>query len=196
MEFFIALIPLAMYFAWVGMIPFFRRPVVRSGGSDLFWLWLGVGGFVMIGPIKLLFPINALTLWGEFAFALVAALYVLVGVLVSGVRASQIVVYNIRQEDFQAFFDDLTFKSEVQMVGNCVWIPKIEVQFSYEIQPFWQCLVLQATSRNQNLGGWLQLEQVLREKFAACQTPLTAKAFILPLLSIVLVAWGCCLGFL
>ena len=194
MEFFIAVIPLAIYFAWIGMIPFYRRPIVRSGGSDLFWLWLGVGGLVMVGPVKLLFPINALVLWNEFAFVLVAALYVLIGVLVSGVRQSQIIIYNIRQEDFQAFFDDLIQKSEVQVVGNCVGIPKIDVQFSFEIQPFWQCLVLRATSHNQNLGGWLQLEQVLREKFAACQTPLTAKALILPLASIFLVAWGSYFG--
>jgi len=191
MEYSIALIPLAFYIASIGVIPFFRRPVVRSGGSDLFWLWLGLGGLVLIGPVKLLFPINALMLWGKFAFALVAALYVLVGVLVSGARQSQIIVYNIRQEDFQLFLDELVQKSEVEMAGNCVQIPKIDIQFSYEIQPFWQCLVLRATSRNQNLGGWLQLEQVLREKLAACRTPLTTKALVLPLVSILLVAWGC-----
>jgi len=196
MELFIALIPLAVYLGLIGMIPFYRRPIVRSGGSDLFWLWLGIGGLVMVGPVKLLFPINTLVLWHEFAFVLVGALYILVGVLVSGIRQSQIVVYNIRREDFQSFLDELQQKSEVQMIGNCVQIPKIDVQFSYETQPFWQSLVLQATSRNQNLGGWLQLEQVLREKFAACRTPITMKALILPLVAVLLVAWGCYLGFL
>jgi len=186
---------MVFYFALIGMIPFYQRPVVRSGGTDLFWLWLGLGGLVMVGPVKLLFPINALMLWNEFAFALVAALYILVGVLATGIRQSQIVVYNIRKEDFQSFLDELIQKNEVQAVGNCLQIPKIDIQFSYEIQPFWQCLVLQATSRNQNLGGWLQLEQVLREKFAACRTPLTTKALILPLVSVLLAALGCYLGF-
>jgi len=189
--FLIALLPLAVYLAWLGMIPFYRRPVVRNGGSDLFWLWLGLGGMVMVGPVKLLFPIGALMVWRELAFFLIAALYVLVGVLVSGLRQSQIVVYNIREEDFQAFLDDLAQKSEEQTVGNCVRIPKIDVQFSYDIQPFWRCLVLRATSRNQNLGGWLQLERVLRERFAVCRTPLTAKAMILPLAVVLLVALGC-----
>jgi len=186
MEFFIALVPITIYLAVAGVIPFYRRPIVRSGGADLFWLWLGIGGLVMVGPVKLLFPINALVLWNEIAFVLVAALYVLVGVLVSGTRQSQIIVYNIRLEDFQSFLDDVMQKNEVQVIGNCVHIPQIDVQFSYEIQPFWQCLVLCATSRNQNLGGWLQLEQVLREKFATCRTPLTAKALILPSLSVLL----------
>ena len=181
-----ALIPLAVYLALIGMIPFYRRPVVRSGGSDLFLLWLGVSGLVMVGPVKLLFPVGALMIWHGFAFFLIAALYVLVGVVVSGIRQSQMIVYNIRPEDFQAFLEELTQKDEVQIVGNCVQILKIDIQFSYDIQPFWQCLVLQATSRNQNLGGWLQLERVLRERFAACKTPLTAKSLILPLLSVLL----------
>ena len=189
MEFLIALTPLAIYLTLIGMIPFSRRPVVRSGGSDLFWLWLGVSGLVMVGPVKLLFPIGALIVWKKFAFFLIASLYVLVGVLVAGIRQSQILVYNIRNEDFQAFLSDLTQKSEVQAVGNCVQIPKIDVQFSYEIQPFWQCLVLRATSRNQNLAGWLRLEQVLREKLAVCKTPLTMKALILPLVSVLLVTF-------
>ncbi|MCL2304250.1 MAG: hypothetical protein FWC43_06205 [Planctomycetaceae bacterium] len=191
MEFLIALVPLAIYFALIGIIPFYRRPIVRSGGSDLFWLWLGVSGLVMVGPVKLLFPINALILWDKFAFALLGALYILVGVLVAGIRQPQIIVYNIRKEDFQSFLDELMEKNEVQVVGNCVQISKIDVQFSYEMQPFWQCLVLQATSRNQSLGGWLQMERVLHEKFAACKTPLTVKALILPLVSVLLAAWGC-----
>ena len=182
----IALLPLAVYLALIGMIPFYRRPVVRSGGSDLFLLWLGVSGLVMVGPVKLLFPVGALMIWHGFAFFLIAALYVLIGVLVSGVRQSQMIIYNIRLEDFLAFLEELTQKGEVQTVGNCVRVLKIDIQFSYDIQPFWQCLVLQATSRNQNLGGWLQLERVLRERFAACKTPLTVKSLILPLITVLL----------
>jgi len=188
---FIAFLPLAIYLALLGMVPFYRRPVVRSGGSDLFFLWLGLSGMVMIGPVKLLFPIGALMIWREFAFVLIAALYILVGILISGIRQSQIIVYNIRQEDFQAFLEELVQKSEAEAVGNCVLVSKIDIQFSYDIQPFWRCLVLQATGRNQNLGGWLQLERVLRERFAECKTPLSAKALILPLVSALLVFFGC-----
>ena len=150
-EILIAFVPLALYFGAIGVIPFFRRPVVYSGGSDLFFLLLGVGGLVLVGPVKLLFPIGALMVWKWLVFPLVLSLYVLISILVAGLRHSQIVVYNVREEDFQAFLAELTEKSEVQIAGNCVQIPKIDVQFSYEHQSFWRCLVLKSTSNDQSL---------------------------------------------
>ena len=186
MECFIALTPLAVYLSWIGLLPFYRRPVVRSGASDLLLLWLGVSGLVMVGPVKLLFPIGALMVWKNLAFVLVGTLYVLTGILVSGFRQSQLIVYNIREEDFQAFLEESAQKEELRVVGNCVLIPKLEIQFSCEIQPFWQCLVLRATSRNQSPAGWIQLERVLREKFAVYRTPLNVKASVLPLVSVLL----------
>ena len=189
-EILIAFVPLALYLGAIGVTPLFRRPVVYSGSSDLFFLLLGVGGLILVGPVKLLFPIGALIVWKWLVFPLVLSLYILISILVAGLRHSQIVVYNVREEDFQAFLAELTEKSEVQISGNCVQIPKIDVQFSYEHQPFWRCLVLKSTSNDQSLPGWAQLERILREKLAAYRTPLAVKNLLFPVVAISLMSFA------
>ncbi len=184
----IALLPLAAYFGMIGVIPFYRRPLVRSGGSDLFFLLLGLGGFIMIGPVKLLFPVGALMFWKGLTFLLLVAVYVLIAILIAGIRQPRIVVYNVQPKDFLLFLTELEQKSEVRTVGNCVQIPVAEIQFSYEVQPYWQCVVLKSTSPKQNLAGWTRLEQLLREKLTVARTPFTSRGLILPLMSVLLFA--------
>lgn len=188
LEFIVAFVPLAFYLGRIGMISFFSRPTVRSGVNDMLLLLMGLVGLFMVGPVKLLFPMEALYVWKGIAFIFLFSLYIFVSILIVGFFGPHIVLYNIRKEDFLALLEELTKADKTVSLGNTMLIEEINVQFIYDIQPFFRCIVLKPTNRNPNLVGWLQLEQVLRLRLEKVQTPFAPRNFILPLFSCALLA--------
>ena len=60
----IALGPLTVYLLLMGLINASRQPFVTSGARDIFSLALGVAGLVMIGPLRLFVPEQAISAFG------------------------------------------------------------------------------------------------------------------------------------
>ena len=56
----IALGPLTVYLMLMGLINASRQPFVTSGARDVFSLALSISGLIMIGPLRLFVPEEAL----------------------------------------------------------------------------------------------------------------------------------------
>ncbi len=167
----IALLPLGLYFGLLGISLCRSRPLVRNGAWDFAALAFGLIGFVMVGPVKLLFPVGALSVWGVFSFVMIVLLYGLVVILIGGALGLKTVVYNIREAEFSAAFSELQQKEEIQSLGNMVVIPKMRIQFSVNVLSKNRIVLLKSTSWNQNLAGWIQWEAMLREALGKVKSP-------------------------
>lgn len=217
-EIFFAFLPLVLYLGYIGLIPLKKRPRVVSGGGDFLLLAFGLMGLILLGPIKLVFPIAALSIWKIFTFPMVMMLYVLVSILISGAIGQKIIIYNIREEDF---FDFLSrekqgdssgsgSENEVQsdsvgekmvILGNSVLIPRDEIQYTFEVQARNQVVIVRSTAQVPNLQRWFQLERRFRERFASVKTPISTRSAIrsgicvLPFFAVILLGWGPVLHF-
>ena len=78
----IALGPLTVYLLLMGLINASRQPFVTSGARDSFTLALGVAGLVMIGPLRLFVPEQALSAFGPWTWVLLGSFYILSVLLV------------------------------------------------------------------------------------------------------------------
>lgn len=193
LEFIVAFLPLGLYLGRTGMFSLSARPTVRSGVNDMLFLLMGLAGLFMVGPVKLLFPMEALYVWKGIAFIFIFSLYIFVSILIVGFFGPHIVLYNIRKEEFLELLCELGKADKTFTLGNSVLVQDINVQFTYDVQPFFRCIVLKPTDRLPNLVGWLQLEQVLRLRLAQVRIPLAPQNFIFSLFSCVLlvgVAWS------
>ncbi|MGL6193756.1 MAG: hypothetical protein ACRC2T_02930 [Thermoguttaceae bacterium] len=159
----IAAVPLALYLTWVIGLRLRRKPTVISGPTDFLLLGFAVVGLMFVGPIKLLFPIGALMIWKSATYGMLISLYFLFVVLFGGIIGPRIVIYNIDGSKFTTVVDKLLANSGVESTGNCINIPNIGVQFSYDVQKWGRCVVLRPTRRNQNIAGWVQLQKVICE---------------------------------
>ena len=150
-----------------------RRIFVVSGGLDVFLLLMGLIGLIMIGPVKLIFPIGALYVWKWWVFPMLVALYGLVATLIAGSFGVRIVIYNASDETFNKLLANVFLRIEKQELesnsnhymvsGNSVIIPSLGIQFYYEVQRWSRCVILRPTTKDQNPANWLYMERILME---------------------------------
>jgi hypothetical protein len=89
----IAILPLAAYLTLFGAIRLSGRPVVTTGGRDIFAVAVAVSGLIAIGPAELFFPRAAATLFGAAIWPVLAFLYFLVVTLIVMSARPRLVVY-------------------------------------------------------------------------------------------------------
>ena len=172
-EIIIAAVPVAAYLGLIGIILCSQRALVVSGGLDVFFLAMGLIGLVMIGPVKLLFPIGALYTWGWRVFPMLVVLYGLVAILIAGALGLRIVLYNVTEDTFRSILTEFLRRinqseneqnpASYDLSGNSVRIPSHGIQFCYEIQKWNRCVIIRPTTKDQRPANWLYFDHLLME---------------------------------
>ena len=159
----IAFAPLALYFFAIAALNSGRRARMLTGQEDLTAIALGLIGFVMIGPMMLFLPVDALAFWGFYTWFFLAVLYALFVWLLTASMRLKLVVYNIMLEELRAILNDVATEldPEARWAGNSLAMPTLGIQFYLEPFPLMRNVVLKATGQQQEIKGWLRFEKSL-----------------------------------
>lgn len=159
----IAFAPLALYFFALAAANIGRRSRVVTGLRDLLALALGLVGFVLIGPILLFLPVDALGFWDIITWPMLTVLYALLVVFVGSMFPPRLVVYNISIEELRNVLSTLApeLDQESRWCGNSLAMPGLGIQFYLEPVSFLRNVSLIATGRGQDMRNWNRLEKSL-----------------------------------
>ena len=159
----VAFAPLALYFFAVAALHSGRRARMLTGQEDFTAIALGLIGFVMIGPMMLFLPVDALAFWGFYTWFFLAVLYALFVWLLTASMRLKLVVYNIKPDELRAILNDVAAEldSEARWAGNSLALPTLGIQFYLEPFPMMRNVVLKATGPQQELKSWLRFEKSL-----------------------------------
>ncbi|MGV3485146.1 MAG: hypothetical protein ACO1RT_12075 [Planctomycetaceae bacterium] len=89
----VAMLPLAAYLTFFGAIRLLGRPMVTTGGRDIFAVAIAISGLMAVGPAELFFPMPAATAFGVAIWPILAFLYFLIVLLVTLSSRPRLIVY-------------------------------------------------------------------------------------------------------
>ena len=160
----VAFIPLALYFFALAVLNGGLRARMLTGQEDLTALALGLIGFVMVGPMLYVLPIDALAFWGYKTWFFLALLYALMAWFLGAVFRFRVVIYNIGMNELRDILEKIgqELDAEARWAGNSLALPTLGIQFYLERTSFLRNVTLKACGTRQNLQGWLHFEKSLR----------------------------------
>ena len=169
----LALGPLAVYSLCLAMMHLSRRAWVVNGTRDLIALGVGVAGFVLIGPIELILPVESWTSYRVYAWIVVLVIYGVTLTLVALLGRPRITVYNIPAEVFRAVLSQAAsaLDPRSRWAGNSLVMPQLDVELNVEAMSPMQTVTIVATHEEQQLAGWRTLESTLVGELRKVQRP-------------------------
>ncbi|MAP73615.1 MAG: hypothetical protein CMJ55_05065 [Planctomycetaceae bacterium] len=155
----IALGPLTVYLMLMGLINASRQPFVTSGARDVFSLALSISGLIMIGPLRLFVPEEALAAFGGWTWALLGAFYILSVLLIGMTSRPRLVVYNITPTQLKTSLGILVAELDknAKWAGDSVELPQLGIQLSIDSKNTMRSCQIVAVGHNQNLASWVRL---------------------------------------
>lgn len=159
----IALGPLAVYVAVLGLINLWARPFLVNGARDAAALGIGISGLMIAGPMELLVSDAAVYRLGSLAWILLLALYLLCLTLVVLLMRPRLVIYNMTRDQMRPLLANLVsdLDREARWAGDSLILPKLGVQLYVETCAAMRIIQLVATGAPQSYDGWRQLESAL-----------------------------------
>jgi len=185
----LALGPLAVYLLVLGVLNLSRRPVLTTGGRDLFAVGLALSGFIVIGPLDLFMPAAAAQRLGPWIWPPLVGLYLLILTLIVLVSRPRLVIYNLAPAELRTILEGMLQRLglEHSWAGDSLSIPFWGIELHVASFPVMRNVSLVATGSTQNLHGWSHLRQELHRELAGAELPpnpigLTLLAFSLVML--------------
>lgn len=162
----LALGPLALYLLVLGAISLRRRPFVVSGPRDTAALGVGLSGLVLVGPIELLMPRDALAQFGVYAWIVLGVMYSLAVTMLVLLGRPRIVAYNATPADVRTALAHALpqLDPDARWVGNSLVLPRLHVELHLEAGFGGRNVSLVAANDEQDYTGWRQLEIALAHR--------------------------------
>jgi hypothetical protein len=175
----IALVPLAAYTLVLGLINLRRQPLVVSGGSDLCAVGIALSGLMFIGPMELFRPEAATIELGNYVWALLLALYLLVVLLAMLVARPRIVIYNIGPEELHPVLAQAASRldAEARWAGNHLSLPRLGVQLHLDSLDIMRNVSLVSSGGRQSIEGWRRLTRELGSELGKLRVKSNPRAF-------------------
>lgn len=179
----LALAPLTVYLLALAWINLSGRPFVVSGPRDLAALGVGVSGMVLVGPVELLLPEQAIYAYRGYVWLLLLVMYSLCVSLAALLARPRLTIYNFTAERLRpvlaAALDELD--SDARWAGASLALPKLHVEFFIESSPGLKNVSLVATAEEQSFAGWRRLDQALAGRLRSAESPPNAWGLVLAL---------------
>jgi len=166
----LALGPLAIYLLLLGAINLSRRPLLVTGARDLASLGVAVAGMVVVGPIELLLPDDAIQVYQSYVWLLLVVMYSLCLSLMVLLARPRLTIYNMTSVDelrpvLAQAVDSLD--KDARWAGGSLALPNLKVELHVETSPLMRNVSLVAGGDEQNYAGWRQLELSLAVRLRA-----------------------------
>ncbi len=162
-RFCLALGPVAMYLLLLGAVNLSRRPLLVSGVRDAAALAVAVAGLVIIGPMELLFPFEAVLRYGPYVWLWLLSLYAMCVVLWLLVLRPRLVIYNISADKLRPVLAELAGRLDTaaRWAGDSLSLPALGVQLYVDSFAALGSISLCSAGGNQSHAGWRRLETEL-----------------------------------
>ncbi|MCA9186984.1 MAG: hypothetical protein R3E01_11275 [Pirellulaceae bacterium] len=172
LHFAIAVIPVALYLFFAGLINLLPRASVVSGYVDTWGLALGLVGLVVAGPMELFMPEATAFRFGPIVWILLLALYLLCITLIVLTMRPRIVVYNIPREQLWQILQQVAgeLDPQVRFAGNAVSLPNLGVDAHLDDFVAMRNIQLVANSQRQDPRGWAMFEKAIRSALRGTKT--------------------------
>ena len=166
-----ALLPLSVYFLMLAYWNTRRVPVILSGHDDLFLLFFALTGFFILGPGKLLLPIEVLVYWGVWVWPFFIAFYLTFVHWILKQLPPRIVIYRAEMSTFRNQLDKIAkeIDSDAEWVNDVLFLPRRGVRVFIHSQGRTQTIIVSAIGSRQNVTTWHHLQenmQNIRQEFA------------------------------
>lgn len=162
----LALGPLSVYLLLLGVINLSRRPLLVTGGRDLAALGVGVSGLILIGPVELLLPEDAINAYQKYVWLLLIAMYALCVSLAALIARPRLTIYNISVEQLRPMLAAAigALDADARWAGSSLVLPGLHVELHLEPNPLLRNVSLVASGEEQSYAGWRQLEIAIAER--------------------------------
>lgn len=190
----VALVPLALYLLILAGVNLARRPFLVSGARDLAALGVAVSGLVVVGPIELLLPEDALHTYKAYVWLLLLSMYALCVALAALVARPRLVIYNFSVDQLRPMLAGLIdeLDAEARWAGCSLALPTLRVELHLEPGSALRNVSLVATAAEQSYAGWRRLEAALRGRLRQAESPPNPWGLALAAASLaMMVAVGC-----
>jgi hypothetical protein len=159
----LALGPLGLYLLTLAVLNLRPRPTLISGPRDTAALVIGLAGLVLVGPIELLLPQRALTVFAIGAWLAALACYGLAACLVVLFARRRLVIYNLPPSVGRPVVLDVIagLDPHSRQAGSTMVSPRLEIELRIDEAP-WLCnLSLVSQRGDDDPAGWQRLEAAL-----------------------------------
>src|SRR5262249_27547788 len=138
-----------------------RRPLVTTGGRDTAALAVAVAGLIIVGPMELFLPADAVGNFGPFVWVLLISFYILSVALLILVQRPRLVVYNVTADVLRPVLAEVAamLDPDVRWAGNSLVMPRLQIELHMEAFPPLRNISLVASHDEQNIESWHRLEQ-------------------------------------
>ncbi len=173
LRFTVAIVPLAVYLATLGLLNLRHYPFVTTGPRDIAALGIGIMGLVIVGPLELFFPEGAAIRFGPFVWVLLIIFYGLCVSLIVLLLRPRIVIYNTTIDQVRPLLTEIAKRMDQKSrwTSDSMIIPNRKIHFHLEAVD-WLCNVqIIATGNRQSYEGWRELEVQLRNATRTTRVP-------------------------
>lgn len=184
----LAIVPLAVYFLFLGIIHVSRRPFILTGDADMALLSAAVSGMVFIGPMNLFFPINAAIRFGSYIWLILAFLYFLITMLVILYSRPRLIVYNIDKTTLKEILDRIAnqLDESSNWAGDSLYIPQQNLDLHLEYVSGLNNVTIVSNKKYSNRLRWRNLKRLLKSELKQTTVSRNKLSIILFLLSAIL----------
>ncbi|MBN1852485.1 MAG: hypothetical protein JW829_07160 [Pirellulales bacterium] len=174
----IALVPLAAYFAVIGLVNLRRRPFLTNGACDLAVLGVALTGVMVIGPMELFMPEAAAVRFGSFVWLFLVVFYWLCVSLVILLSRPRVVIYNIAIDQLRPVLADVVGRldSHSRWAGDALVLSTLGIQLHLEAFSAMRCVLLVASGPHQDLQNWRRFESALAAALQQVRVPPNPRA--------------------
>jgi hypothetical protein len=186
---FVSLGPLAVYLLALGYINLSRRPWLTTGARDTVALGIGLAGLILIGPVELFSPRQAVVTFGPWVWALWIVFYGLALALVALAQLPRLTIYNVTLDELYPVLGQTAQKldPDARWAGDTLLLPTRRVQLRVESFGVMRNVSLVSVGERQSLRGWRELEMALGAALREMEAPVNPRGISLVFFGVVMV---------
>jgi hypothetical protein len=165
--------PLAVYLLLLAIINLRRSALVVGGALDLGLLGLAASGMILVGPVELLTPEPMLVHFSPYIWPLLLVMYWAVLSLVVMLARPRLTIYNVETDlnsaggkQFHAWLESAlqSLDAGATWSDRLLILPRLHISLELEDHLPMRNVTLIATSNDQSLDGWRELQRALSSR--------------------------------
>jgi len=183
------LTPLTFYFGYLTWVHYRRKAV--SGPADWGMLGIGLSGFVFLGPLPMLIPIEALIAKGGLVWILMMMLYWLGFLLIGLLRPTRGIIYGWDPASAQEAFHRFArlCDADAQIAGKTAYLPNSGLNLTLTCSAFSETAVVAVLNRCPAPEMRIFFDRLLKEAFPAQKRRINRHWLIYPVLFLLTAAF-------
>jgi len=161
----VAGLPLAMHLLLLAGLNLSRRPHVTTGARNATSLAFALAGFVIVGPVDMFLPADAVRIYSKMIWPMLICFYSLCLTLYLLMSRPKLVVYNVSREELRPVMDQVVARldTDARWAGDSVQLPQLDMQLHLEEFRPLRNVSLVSTGDRQSFLGWRRLQHELSD---------------------------------